>query len=410
MSKDQFFGHIQELPPDVVFITKTMYDNDKSPNKVDLGIGAYRDDNGKPLVLDIVRKVEKEIAQQGYSKEYLGIAGDQTFVKQAETLVYGKCRPLDDGRVAGVQALSGTGALRVLTAFLKVAYPNATVWVPNPTWSNHSTIIAHSNLKEAKYRYWHQETRSLNFKGLLEDLSKAKENDVVLLHACAHNPTGVDPKLDQWEQIANVCRQKKLIPFFDIAYQGFASGDLDKDAAAVRLFVNKGFELLCAQSFAKNLGLYSERIGCASIICDTIEAKKAVQSQINLIVRAMYSNPPSHGAYIVTKILTDENNRQQWIKEMKGMADRIIKMRSLLRSRLEDLKTPGTWKHITDQIGMFCFTGLTSEQCEMLMNKHHIYLLKSGRISMAGVNTKNVDYIASAFYDVVKNHSPKAKL
>jgi len=191
-----------------------LYDNDKHPKKVDLGIGAYRDDNGKPVVLEIVRKVEKEIAQEGYSKEYLGIAGDQAFVKNAETLVYGKCKPLEEGRIAGVQSLSGTGALRVLMAFIKVAYPNATVWVPNPTWSNHSSIIAHSNLKEAKYRYWNQETCDLHFKGLMEDLSKAKENDIVLLHACAHNPTGVDPKLEQWEQIGNLCHKKKLIPFF----------------------------------------------------------------------------------------------------------------------------------------------------------------------------------------------------
>jgi len=215
MSQEQeFFGDVKELPPDVVFITKTLYDNDKHPKKVDLGIGAYRDDNGKPVVLEIVRKVEKEIAQEGYSKEYLGIAGDQAFVKNAETLVYGKCKPLEEGRIAGVQSLSGTGALRVLMAFIKVAYPNATVWVPNPTWSNHSSIIAHSNLKEAKYRYWNQETCDLHFKGLMEDLSKAKENDIVLLHACAHNPTGVDPKLEQWEQIGNLCHKKKIDTFF----------------------------------------------------------------------------------------------------------------------------------------------------------------------------------------------------
>jgi len=401
-SLSNFFCDVPELPPDVVFITKTLYDNDNCPQKVDLGIGAYRDNNGKPVVLEIVRKVEKEIALEGLSKEYLEISGDPTFVKNAEKLLYGDCRPLEEGRIAGVQSLSGTGALRVLSAFTKTALPNATVWVSDPTWANHFSILAHSNLKVAKYRYWNPDTCGLHIHGLLDDLKNAQERDVVLLHACAHNPTGVDPNLEQWEEIANVCAEKKLLPFFDIAYQGFASGDLDKDAAAVRLFVNKGFELLCAQSFAKNFGLYSERIGCASIICDSPNVKKAVQTQLNLIARAMYSNPPSHGSFIVDKILSNNNNKQQWIVEMKEMSSRIMKMRSLLRSKLEELKTPGTWSHITDQIGMFCYTGLSSDQCETLMNNHHIYLLKSGRISMAGVNTNNVDYIAQAFDEVVR--------
>ncbi|ETO08371.1 aminotransferase, classes I and II family protein [Reticulomyxa filosa] len=304
-----------------------------------------------------------------------------------------------------------------------------------------------ARLEEGSYRYWNAKERSLDIEGMLEDLSKAREGDIILLHACAHNPTGIDPTFEQWQQIAKVMKKHRLIPFFDTAYQGFASGDLDRDAvkffltpfffflfppfffflsrilgceqSAIRLFEKEGFEFVVAQSFAKNMGLYSERAGCVTVVCNDAKFAGACQSQLEAVIRPMYSNPPRYGAEIVKRILSSNENFKLWQEEMTYMSGRIIHMRQLLRENLEKLKTPGTWNHITDQIGMFSFTGLTgmcndiyiyfffligiSPQVEVVMSKHHIYMLKDGRISMAGVTSKNVEYLARAIDDVVRN-------
>eukprot|EP00483_Globobulimina_turgida_P000331 UN00331 len=238
---------------------------------------------------------------------------------------------------------------------------------------------------------------------LLDLQTKGNRGDVVLLHACAHNPTGVDPTKQQWFKIADTIQQCGLVPFFDCAYQGFATGDLDADAFAVRLFEQRGFNFFLAQSFAKNMGLYCERAGCASIITSSAATAKACMTQLCSIIRPMYSNPPAHGSRIAKAILSNSDNYAAWKEEMLAMSGRIMAMRHRLRARMEKLGTPGTWNHITDQIGMFTFTGLTEKQVDVMINKHHIYLLSSGRISMAGVSSSNVDYIAKAINDVVNN-------
>jgi len=239
---------------------------------------------------------------------------------------------------------------------------------------------------------------------MIDDLkSKSSKGDIILLHGCAHNPTGVDPTKEQWDTIADTCKELELIPFFDCAYQGFATGDLAADAYAVRMFEQRGFDFFLAQSFSKNLGLYCERAGCASIITSSAEAAKSCMTQMCAIIRPMYSNPPAHGARIVKAVLGNADNYEMWKKEMGGMSERILAMRKALRAKIEELKTPGTWNHITDQIGMFTFTGLTAKQVDVMIEKHHIYLLSSGRISMAGVASSNVEYIAKAINDVVVN-------
>mmetsp|Transcript_16492 Transcript_16492/g.30368 ORF Transcript_16492/g.30368 Transcript_16492/m.30368 type:complete len:260 (-) Transcript_16492:407-1186(-) len=252
------------------------------------------------------------------------------------------------------------------------------------------------------YPYWHAATKSIDIKGMLSALRGATMGSVVLLHACAHNPTGVDPTEEQWHEIAGVCKERQLLPLMDSAYQGYASGNLDKDAFAIRLFEKLGFEFFLCQSFAKNLGLYGERIGMLHVLCGTADDAKRVLSQLKLVIRPMYSNPPKHGAHLVAKVLGNPARFDQWKAELKAMADRILEVRAMLRKGLEDKGTPGTWNHITDQIGMFSFTGLTTAQCERLIKEHHIYLLKSGRISLAGLNRNNVQYMVDSVDEVVR--------
>jgi len=240
--------------------------------------------------------------------------------------------------------------------------------------------------------------------GMLEDLRNAPSGSIVLLHACAHNPTGVDPTKDQWKQILNVMQQKGHMAFFDSAYQGYATGSLDKDAFAVRLFEQAGEEFVMSQSFSKNLGLYGERVGCATIVCKTKAGREACDTQLRGIIRPMYSNPPKHGCYIAKSILTKPDLFNEWVGELEYMSGRILKMRSGLRNELERIGTPGAWNHITDQIGMFSYTGLTKAQVAFIEKTYHIYMLSSGRISMAGVTSKNIPYLAKAIKDAVVNH------
>jgi len=260
-----------------------------------------------------------------------------------------------------------------------------------------------AGLNQGDYRYWDKNTKGLDINGMLEDLSNVPDGSIILLHACAHNPTGVDPTESQWRQILEVMQRKKHLAFFDSAYQGYASGDLVKDAFAVRLFDQAGMEFVLAQSFSKNLGLYGERAGCASVVCANTSARKACDTQLRGVIRPMYSNPPKHGAYIVKKVLGNPVRFEEWLVELNGMSGRILKMREMLRAAIEARNCPGQWNHITDQIGMFSYTGLTGEQVDFIEQKYHVYMLRSGRISMAGVSANKVDYIADAIVDAVKN-------
>jgi len=408
-SKDRtsMFNNVDMAPPIEVFQLSRDFQADTFPQKVSLGVGAYRTDEGKPWILPVVKKAEnllaKQINDEAINHEYLPVLGLESFASAATSMLLGADSPaIKEGRAFGVQALSGTGALRNGAEFLERILGLKVVYYSDPTWGNHGLIFKNANYTSLrKYRYWDPVSRSLDFKGWMEDLEAAPENAVIVIHACAHNPTGVDPSKAQWAELADLMERKKLFPFFDCAYQGFASGCLDTDAWAVRYFVDRGFELFCSQSFSKNFGLYNERAGNLTVVLSDSSSVPAFKSQMTLIIRAMYSNPPAHGCRIVDTVLKAPELFQEWRECIKTMANRIISMRAGLRSRLEGLKTPGTWNHITDQIGMFSYTGLSVAQSQWLTKEKHIYLLKSGRISMCGVTPANLDYVAQSINEAV---------
>ncbi|EIN13690.1 hypothetical protein PUNSTDRAFT_109873 [Punctularia strigosozonata HHB-11173 SS5] len=390
-------------PPDPILGVTEAFKADKDPRKINLGVGAYRDEHGKPYVLPSVKEAEKRLAG-ALDKEYLPITGDASFTKLAAKLAYGPdSTPLAENRVAVTQSISGTGALRIGGAFMARHYPHAKViYLPVPSWGNHTPIFRDSGFEVRGYRYFDKKTVGLDFAGLKEDLQNAPKNAVVLLHACAHNPTGVDPTPEQWKEISDIIKERSLFPFFDMAYQGFASGDTTRDAFAVRHFVSEGHQTALCQSFAKNMGLYGERVGAFSLIAADPDEKARVDSQLKIVIRPMYSNPPLHGARIAATILGDAGLYKQWEGEVKGMADRIISMRDKLYDGLVALNTPGDWNHIKRQIGMFSFTGLTQPQTKALAEKAHIYMTADGRISMAGLNSGNIEYFAESVSKAVK--------
>ncbi|KAH7915815.1 pyridoxal phosphate-dependent transferase [Hygrophoropsis aurantiaca] len=384
-------------PPDPILGITEAFKADTDSRKINLGVGAYRDENGKPYVLNAVKKAEEIITAAKLDKEYLPITGLAGFTKNAAKLAYGAdSPPLNQNAIAVTQSISGTGALRIGGAFLARHYPNPKIiYLPTPTWGNHIPLFKDSGLEVRNYRYFDRKTVGLDFDGLKEDLKNAPEGAIVLLHACAHNPTGVDPTQAQWAEISDLVAEKRLFPFFDMAYQGFASGDTARDAYAVRHFVSQGHQVALCQSFAKNMGLYGERVGAFSLTTKDEEERKRVDSQLKIIVRPMYSNPPLHGAHIANTILSNTELYQEWEGEVKGMANRIISMRERLYELLTNgYQTPGEWGHIKSQIGMFSFTGLKTEQCKALAEKAHIYMTMDGRISMAGLNGSNVEYFA----------------
>jgi len=396
------WANVPQGPPDAILGITEAFKADSFPEKINLGVGAYRDDQGKPYVLPSVRTVEKKVVDSALDKEYAGITGVPAFTKAAALLAYGPdSAPIKEDRVAITQAISGTGALRIGGAFLQRFYPGAKkIYLPNPSWANHAAVFKDSGLEIEKYRYYNKDTIGLDFDGMVEDIKAAPEGSIILLHACAHNPTGVDPTQEQWRQISDAVKAGKHFPFFDMAYQGFASGDTDRDAFAVRHFVSEGHNIALCQSFAKNMGLYGERVGAFSLVCDSAEEKARVDSQIKILVRPMYSNPPVHGARIASTILNDPALNKQWLGEVKGMADRIITMRALLKKHLEELGSKHDWSHITAQIGMFAYTGLKPEQMDKLAKEHSVYATKDGRISVAGITTGNVKRLAESIYKV----------
>ncbi|SCZ99329.1 BZ3500_MvSof-1268-A1-R1_Chr7-2g09486 [Microbotryum saponariae] len=405
---------VKQGPPDAILGKFTAWSvteawkADKDPKKINLGVGAYRDGEGKPYVLPSVREADERILAQKYDKEYLPITGFPDFTKHAALLAYGKdSAPLKEGRVSDViavtQSISGTGALRIAGAFLARHYPHAKeIYVPAPTWGNHIPVMKDSGLEVKYYSYYDKKTVGLDFEGLKKDMQNAPNKSIFLLHACAHNPTGIDPTKEQWKEISNIMKEKEHFPLFDSAYQGFATGSVDTDAFALRHFVSEGHSPALCQSFAKNMGLYGERVGAFSIVCSSAEERARVDSQIKILVRPMYSNPPVHGARIAGTILSDPKLYEQWLGEVKGMADRIITMRSQLYDLLQELGSKKEWGHIKSQIGMFCYTGLTPEQVEKLSKEHHIYLTKDGRISVAGVTPHNVRHLAESIHAVTK--------
>ncbi|CAY71787.1 uncharacterized protein PAS_chr4_0974 [Komagataella phaffii GS115] len=378
--------NIPQLPPDPLFGLKARYTADSRSDKVDLGIGAYRDNDGKPWVLPAVSRAETLLKEDPlYNHEYLPISGFAEFTSAAAKVILGDDSPaLKENRVVSIQSLSGTGALHVVGAFVKKFYKiNSTdkepvIYLSDPTWANHVQIFDTLGLQIAKYPYWNDATKSLDLAGFLDAIKSAPKHSVFLLHACAHNPTGLDPTQDEWKQILDALAQYQHLPLFDSAYQGFASGSLDKDNWA--------------------------RVGAVHLVLPEKDEKlsKAVSSQLQKIIRSEISNPPAYGAKVVGKILNSPDLRKQWEADLITMSTRIHKMRVALRDELVRLGTPGNWDHIVNQQGMFSFTGLKKEQVAKLESDHGIYLVGSGRASIAGLNENNVKRVAAAIDQVVR--------
>ncbi|KAG7365542.1 aspartate aminotransferase [Nitzschia inconspicua] len=389
-------------PPDAILGIAQAFRECTAENKVNVCVGAYRDEKGQPWVLPSVRSAE-EIMLSSENKEYLPIEGDSAFVNKALRFAYGANAPLD--RIAGVQTLSGTGACRIGGEFLSQFYSSKNILVPDPTWGNHHKIFKECGLTVGTYRYYDRSTNRLDLQGMLEDLRNAPDGSTILLHACAHNPTGCDPTDEQWDQLLDVIRQKQHLIFFDSAYQGFASGDAEADAKALRRVMDAGYPMLLAQSFAKNFGLYGERCGTLSVVCHDAAQKDILMSQLKCIVRPMYSSPPKHGSSIVRTVLSDEKLTQQYYQECASMADRIQTMRQRLVQALQDAGSSHDWSHISEQIGMFAFTGMSAEMCDTLTDQYNIFLTRDGRISIAGLNDDNLGYVAKAIHSVTDGKS-----
>lgn len=403
MSTVGWWDHLVPAPKDPILSVTEAFLADTSPNKINLGVGAYRDDEGKPVVLQCVRDAEVKIAGSEFLQS-LSTAVNLKLVEESVKLVYGKDTNLiKEGRFAGIQALSGTGACRLFAEFQRHFYPESMIFFPVPTWSNHHHIWRAAQVSEGTFHYYHRDSKGLHFSALMDDIKNAPKRSFFLLHPCAHNPTGVDPTEEQWREISYQIKVKNHFPFFDMAYQGFASGDLDRDARAIRIFLEDGHLIGCAQSFAKNMGLYGQRVGCLSVLSADEKQAIAIKSQLQQIARTMYGSPPVNGVLLVSTILSDPDIKALWVKEVKVMANHIQGMRTTLRECLEKLGSPLNWEHITDQVGMFCFSGLSPKQVDRLMREFHIYMTFDGRVSMAGVTTSNVSYLANAIHEVTRS-------
>ncbi len=347
------FDGVPQAPPDLVLGISEAFKASTSPDKLNLGVGAYRDEDLQPYVLKVVRKAQKKILEGNYNLEYLPIEGLAEFRKATVALLFGAASAaVAEGRVATLQALSGTGSLTIGSHFIHQYFPGTAIYLPKETWPNHRNIAALAGVSWESYRYFDPETVGLDFQGMIEDIKNAPEGSVIMLHGCAHNPTGIDPTKDQWAAVADALQAKGHVAFFDVAYQGFATGDLDEDAYAPRLFVDRGIPTIVAQSYSKNLGLYGERVGALSVVCASKEEAGRVLSQLKRLARAIWSNPPTYGARIVAEVVGDEGMFDLWREEMAEMSGRIKAVRQVLYDHLVTLNPDKDWSFVTSQIGM----------------------------------------------------------
>ncbi len=384
------FEKISAAPADPILGLTDEFKNDPRTEKINLGVGIYKNEAGDTPVLNTVKKAEAILLDTEKTKSYLSIQGTAEYGLAVQKLLFGtNAQVIADQRVQTAQAPGGTGALRVAGEFIKRQLGDVKVWISNPTWVNHFSVFIAAGLETAQYTYYNAETKSKDFAAMMADLQQANVGDVVLLHGCCHNPTGIDPTLQEWQQLAKLCADKGLLPLFDFAYQGFAKG-VEEDAAGLRTFVEYCPELLVASSFSKNFGLYNERVGAFTLLAkDSLMAANAF-SQVKSIIRSIYSNPPAHGAAVVSFILNNPELRAEWEQEVTEMRDRIKEMRTLFVTTLKQQGVNADFSFIEDQNGMFSFSGLTKEQVEILKDKYAIYIVGSGRISVAGMTKDNM--------------------
>ncbi|MGF6732542.1 aromatic-amino-acid transaminase [Paraburkholderia youngii] len=395
------FDHIPAYPGDPILSLNEDFQLDPRPNKVNLSIGIYFDDAGKLPVIDAVRRAETALLDAIGPRSYLPMAGLPLYRDTAQALVFGaNSAARAEGRIATLQTLGGSGALKVGADFLKRYFPGSQVWISDPSWENHRVIFEGAGLTVNTYPYYDPQTGGLRFAEMLAAIDALPEKSVVLLHACCHNPTGVDLSPAQWAELAPVLQRRKLIAFVDMAYQGFGAG-LEEDAAPVRLLADAKVPLIVANSFSKNFSLYGERVGALSVVCKSADEAARVAGQLMSAVRANYSNPPTHGARLVANVLADATLRASWEAELGAMRERILAMRNVIHAGLDGRVDEVMRARYVAQRGMFTYTGLSESQVERLRNEYAVYVLRSGRMCVAGLNARNADYVASSIAAVV---------
>lgn len=395
------FETLQMAPPDPILGLNDAFKKDPNPEKINLGVGVFQDEHGKTPTLECVKRAEKKILELGAAKTYLPIEGSPEYGRFVRALLFGKGDArVTDGRAVTAQAPGGTGALRVAGDLLKQKLGLKKVWLSDPTWANHGAIFQAAGLETGSYPYYDAATQSLSAEAMLGALDKLGPSDVVLLHTCCHNPSGIDPNHAQWEAIAAVAKKRGFMPLFDFAYQGFGDG-IEEDAWPVRHFAAAGLDLVVCSSFSKNFGLYNERVGALTLLSSSAEAADRALSQLKVTIRSNYSNPPSHGGAVVAIVLADPELSALWQTEVDAMRARIAKMRTLFVETLKKKGVKQDFSFIASQKGMFSFAGVTPEQVDKLKEKHAIYAVRSGRINVAGMREATMDRLCSAIADVL---------
>ncbi|TDV16424.1 amino acid aminotransferase [Paraburkholderia caballeronis] len=390
------FEHIPPYPGDPILSLNEDFQKDPRTDKVNLSIGIYFDAAGKLPLMAAVRRAEAALLDRARPRSYLPMAGRADYRDAAQALAFGAdSAARAANRIATIQTLGGSGALKIGADFLKRYFPGSEIWISDPSWENHRVVFEGAGFVVHTYPYYDDATGGLRFDDMLAAIDRLPPRSIVLLHACCHNPTGVDLTHEQWRQLAPVLRQRELIAFVDMAYQGFGSG-LDDDAFAVRLLAGAGIPVVVASSFSKNFSLYGERVGALSVVCDSEAEAQRVLGQLTSTVRANYSNPPTHGATLVAAVLADAALRAEWEAELNGMRERILAMRHAIHAGLDGRIDETLRARYLTQHGMFTYTGLDQDQVARLRAEHGVYLIRSGRMCVAGLNESNVAYVASA--------------
>lgn len=391
-----FFNDIIQLPEDPILTLPILFKADPHPKKVNLGIGVYHDTENKPYIFSSVREAENIIHKKEQSKEYLPIEGDPVYIQETLKLVFGEANE----RIFGAQTVGGASALRTLADFLG-PFSTKNIYISDPSWPNHEQIFIRSGLKVNFYPYYNSHTHGINFSDFASSIKKMAPRSIILLQACCHNPTGSDMTFEQWKEISKLIKSQNLIPFFDLAYQGFGK-DIEEDAKPIRFFVEEGHELAVAISFSKNFGLYGERAGALALVVENKEIAQKAGTHLKKIIRTSYSNPPRHPALIVSTILSSPELKSSWKKEIATIRSRIEEMREALAFGLMTKAIHEDWRFITKQKGLFTFSGLNEEQVKVLRQEHGIYILSNGRINIAGINPHNLEYVVDSIHTVMK--------
>ena len=395
------FTAVEMAPRDPILGLNEQFAADTNPNKVNLGVGVYFDDNGKLPLLDCVQSAEKAMMDKPTARGYLPIDGIAAYDAAVKSLVFGAdSEPVTSGRVATVQGIGGTGGLKIGADFLKKVSPNAKVMISDPSWENHRALFTNAGFQVDSYAYYDAEKRGVNFEGMLASLNAAAVGTIVVLHACCHNPTGYDITAAQWDQVIAVVKAKSLTPFLDMAYQGFGHG-IQEDGAVIGKFVAAGLNFLLSTSFSKSFSLYGERVGALSVVCVDKEECGRVLSQLKIAIRTNYSNPPIHGGAVVAAVLANPEWRATWEKELSEMRVRIKAMRQKLVDGLKAAGVKQDMSFITTQIGMFSYSGLNKDQMVRLRTEFGVYGTDTGRMCVAALNSKNIDYVCQAIAKVI---------